>query len=170
MMAPSFRTPSTPCGAPTLPPPSLVKGRRRYSLSTGMKPGVDPGDERTRVQVFAMRSMASWAAFHRAHLRATQQAFDDFDHGASTSREAAYRFVHAPHPRTRPLAARSHLRAGRLRDLATRNNCILHVHISTAFCAALFLWQPEVVLAYIQPAAPLKFWNSLFRDGSAGKL
>jgi hypothetical protein len=29
--APSFRTPSTPCGAPTLPPPSPVKGRRRYS-------------------------------------------------------------------------------------------------------------------------------------------
>ncbi len=30
-MAPSFRTPSTPCGAPTLPPPLPVKGRRRYS-------------------------------------------------------------------------------------------------------------------------------------------
>src|SRR5690242_16022522 len=30
-MAPSFRAPSTPCGAPTLPPPSQVKGRRRYS-------------------------------------------------------------------------------------------------------------------------------------------
>ena len=36
---------------------------------------VDLGDERTRVQVFAMRSMASGAAFHRAYLHATQQAF-----------------------------------------------------------------------------------------------
>ena len=31
--------------------------------------------ERTKVQVFAMRSMASGAGFHRAYLSATQQAF-----------------------------------------------------------------------------------------------
>ena len=36
---------------------------------------VDLGEERTKVQVFAMRSMASGAAFHRAYLHATQQAF-----------------------------------------------------------------------------------------------
>ena len=36
---------------------------------------VDLDDERITVQVFAMRSMASGAAFHRAYLRATQQAF-----------------------------------------------------------------------------------------------
>jgi transposase len=36
---------------------------------------VDFGIERTKVQVFAMRSMASGAAFHRAYLHATQQAF-----------------------------------------------------------------------------------------------
>ena len=36
---------------------------------------VDLDDERVTVQVFAMRSMASGAAFHRAYLRATQQAF-----------------------------------------------------------------------------------------------
>ncbi len=35
----------------------------------------DFGGERTRVQVFAMRSMGSGAAFHRAYLHATQQAF-----------------------------------------------------------------------------------------------
>jgi hypothetical protein len=35
----------------------------------------DLGDERTKVQVFVMRSMASGAAFHRAYLHATQQAF-----------------------------------------------------------------------------------------------
>lgn len=35
----------------------------------------DLGGERTRVQIFAMRSMASGAAFHRAYLHATQQAF-----------------------------------------------------------------------------------------------
>src|SRR3954468_10145355 len=35
----------------------------------------DLGGERTLVQVFAMRSMASGAAFHRAYLHATQQAF-----------------------------------------------------------------------------------------------
>src|SRR5215211_7716149 len=35
----------------------------------------DLGDERTKVQVFAMRSMASGAAFHRAYPHATQQAF-----------------------------------------------------------------------------------------------
>ena len=36
---------------------------------------IDLGDERTKVQVFAMRSMASGAAFHRAYRHATQQAF-----------------------------------------------------------------------------------------------
>jgi transposase len=35
----------------------------------------DLGGERTKMQVFAMRSMASGAAFHRAYLHATQQAF-----------------------------------------------------------------------------------------------
>jgi len=35
----------------------------------------DLGGERTRLQVFAMRSMGSGAAFHRAYLQATQQAF-----------------------------------------------------------------------------------------------
>jgi transposase len=33
------------------------------------------GGERTKLQVFSMRSMASGGAFHRAYLRATQQAF-----------------------------------------------------------------------------------------------
>ena len=36
---------------------------------------VDLDGERVTVQVFAMRSMASGAAFHRAYRRATQQAF-----------------------------------------------------------------------------------------------
>jgi transposase len=36
---------------------------------------VDLDGERVTVQVFSMRSMASGAAFHRAYLRATQQAF-----------------------------------------------------------------------------------------------
>ena len=36
---------------------------------------VDFGEERTKVQVFAMRAMASGAAFHRAYRHATQQAF-----------------------------------------------------------------------------------------------
>ena len=35
----------------------------------------DLGGERTKLQVFAMRSMASGAAFHHAYLHATQQAF-----------------------------------------------------------------------------------------------
>jgi transposase len=35
----------------------------------------DLGGERVKLQVFEMRSMASGAAFHRAYLRATQQAF-----------------------------------------------------------------------------------------------
>ena len=35
----------------------------------------DLGGERTKIQVFAMRAMASGAAFHRAYLHATQQAF-----------------------------------------------------------------------------------------------
>ena len=35
----------------------------------------DLGGERVKLQVFSMRSMASGAAFHRAYLRATQQAF-----------------------------------------------------------------------------------------------
>ena len=36
---------------------------------------IDFAGERTKVQVFAMRSMASGAAFHRGYLHATQQAF-----------------------------------------------------------------------------------------------
>ncbi|MHB8153903.1 MAG: IS21 family transposase [Bacillati bacterium] len=35
----------------------------------------DLGDERVKLQVFVLRSMASGAAFHRAYYRATQQAF-----------------------------------------------------------------------------------------------
>ena len=35
----------------------------------------DLGGERVKLQVFCMRSMASGGAFHRAYLRATQQAF-----------------------------------------------------------------------------------------------
>jgi len=35
----------------------------------------DVGEERVKLQVFSMRSMASGGAFHRAYLRATQQAF-----------------------------------------------------------------------------------------------
>ncbi len=35
----------------------------------------DLGGERTRLQVFAMRSMAGGGSFHRAYVRATQQAF-----------------------------------------------------------------------------------------------
>ena len=35
----------------------------------------DLGEERQRLQVFVMRSMASGGAFHRAYPRATQQAF-----------------------------------------------------------------------------------------------
>jgi transposase len=35
----------------------------------------DIGGERRKLQVFSMRSMASGGAFHRAYLRATQQAF-----------------------------------------------------------------------------------------------
>ena len=35
----------------------------------------DLGDERVKLQVFVVRSMASGAAFHRAYYRATQQAF-----------------------------------------------------------------------------------------------
>ena len=35
----------------------------------------DIGGERTKLQIFAMRSMGSGAAFHRAYLHATQQAF-----------------------------------------------------------------------------------------------
>jgi transposase len=35
----------------------------------------DLGGERQKLQVFSMRSMASGGAFHRAYLRATQQAF-----------------------------------------------------------------------------------------------
>jgi hypothetical protein len=35
----------------------------------------DLADSRTKMQVFAMRSMASGASFHRAYLHATQQAF-----------------------------------------------------------------------------------------------
>ncbi len=37
----------------------------------------DLGGERTRIQVFVMRSMGSGAAFHHAYLHATQQAFLD---------------------------------------------------------------------------------------------
>jgi transposase len=35
----------------------------------------DLGGERQKLQVFSLRSMASGGAFHRAYLRATQQAF-----------------------------------------------------------------------------------------------
>lgn len=45
----------------------------------------DQGGERCKLQVFSMRSMASGGAFHRAYLRATQQAFLE-------AHEEAFRF------------------------------------------------------------------------------
>lgn len=45
----------------------------------------DLGGDRVKVEVFSMRSMGSGAAFHRAYLRATQQAFFD-------AHEAALRY------------------------------------------------------------------------------
>jgi transposase len=50
-------------------------GWAQDALVDWYKAWVDLGDERTKVQVFAMRSMASGAAFHRAYLHATQQQF-----------------------------------------------------------------------------------------------
>lgn len=55
----------------------------------------DLGGERTRLRVFAMRSMASGAAFHRAYLHATQQAFLEahewaFDHFGGVFRLLRY--------------------------------------------------------------------------------
>jgi transposase len=35
----------------------------------------DLGEERVKLQVFSMRSMASGGAYHRAYFRSTQQAF-----------------------------------------------------------------------------------------------
>ena len=43
--------------------------------SIGYEAWADLSGERVKLQVFSMRSMASAGAFHRAHLRATQQAF-----------------------------------------------------------------------------------------------
>jgi transposase len=56
---------------------------------------VDLDGERVTVQVFAMRSMASGAAFHRAYVRATQQAFLEahelgFQHLGGTFRRLRY--------------------------------------------------------------------------------
>ena len=60
-----------------------------------MRPGPISDGERTRLQVFAMRSMASGAAFHRAYLHATQQAFLEahkraFDHFGGVFRLLRY--------------------------------------------------------------------------------
>jgi transposase len=55
----------------------------------------DLGDERVKLQVFALRSMASGAAFHRAYPHATQQAFLEaheqaFDYFAGVFRRLRY--------------------------------------------------------------------------------
>ena len=47
-------------------------GKRRW---IGTRRFADLDGERIKLQVFSMRSMASGAAYHRAYLRATQQAF-----------------------------------------------------------------------------------------------
>jgi transposase len=53
------------------------------------------GGERTKLQVFSMRSMASGGAFHRAYLHSTQQAFLEahelaFDHFGGVFRRLRY--------------------------------------------------------------------------------
>ena len=60
----------------------------------------DLAGERTKLQVFAMRSMASGAAFHCAYLHATQQAFLEahelaFAYFGGVFRQAALRQPHA---------------------------------------------------------------------------
>jgi hypothetical protein len=61
----------------------------------------DLGGERTRLQVFAMRSMGSGAAFHRAYFHATQQAFLEahehaFDYFGGVFRLLRYDNLQAP--------------------------------------------------------------------------
>ncbi len=57
----------------TFVPQSYVRGHE--AQVDWYEAWADIGGERTKVQVFAMRSMASGAAFHRGYLHATQQAF-----------------------------------------------------------------------------------------------
>src|SRR5260370_19554294 len=57
----------------TFVPPSYTLGQE--AQVDWYEAWADLGGERTRLQVFAMRSMGSGAAFHRAYLHATQQAF-----------------------------------------------------------------------------------------------
>ena len=57
----------------TFVPQSYVRGHK--AQVDWYEAWADMGGERTKIQVFAMRSMASGAAFHRGYLHATQQAF-----------------------------------------------------------------------------------------------
>ena len=52
-----------------------LRNRGRKARSIGMKHGRSSMVNAIKLQVFAMRSMASGAAIHRAYQRATQQAF-----------------------------------------------------------------------------------------------
>jgi hypothetical protein len=58
----------------------------------------DLGGEGTRVQVFAMRAMASGAASHRAYLHATQQAFLEAHEQAFDYFGGVFRLLHYDKP------------------------------------------------------------------------
>jgi transposase len=91
----------------------------------------DLDGERVTLQVFAMRSMASGAAFHRAYRRATQQAFLE-------AHELAFHFFGGVFQRLRydNLAAavkrilRGHQREETVRFVAFRS----HWHFASEFC------------------------------------
>jgi transposase len=91
----------------------------------------DLGDERRRLQVFVMRSMASGGAFHRAYLRATQQAFLE-------AHQLGFRYFGGVFARLRydnlPLAVKRVLRGSRREETARFVAFRSHRRFQAEFC------------------------------------
>lgn len=91
----------------------------------------DLGGERVTLQVFVMRSMASGAAFHRAYLRATQQAFLE-------AHEHAFRYFGGVFRRLRydnlPAAIKRVLRGSRREETARFVAFRSHWQFESEFC------------------------------------
>lgn len=89
------------------------------------------GGERLKLQVFAMRSMASGAAFHRAYPRATQQAFLE-------AHEHAFRYFGGVFEILRydnlTSAVRRILRGSRREETARFIAFRSHWHVTAEFC------------------------------------
>jgi transposase len=120
----------------------------------------DLDDERQTVQVFALRSMASGAAFHRAYPRATQQAFLEahelaFEQLGGVFRRLRYDNLGA--------AVKKILRGSRREETASKEKVGSSAAIIWCRCRRSATWTSSTRCSWL---AATRIWRARWRVGS----